>query len=87
MFISLARHGEHDGWEASMTVLGRVPEPELTVLVEGKILSLPKHNFTHPTYGTVMSMLDKELPCRLKPSAAAAASQDSQDSQGGDGAS
>jgi hypothetical protein len=66
IFISLARHGEHDGWESSMTVLGSVPEPELTALVEEKILTLPKHNFTHPTYGTVMSMLDTELPCRLR---------------------
>jgi cyclophilin family peptidyl-prolyl cis-trans isomerase len=65
VFISLAKHGEHDGWEASMTVLGVVPEPALSELVEQKILALPRHDFKHPTYGTVMSMLDKELPCRL----------------------
>ena len=62
LFISLARNGEHDGWESGMTVLGTVPEPALSELVEDKILALPKHNFTHPNYGTVMSMLDKELP-------------------------
>ena len=65
LFISLARRGEHDGWETGMTVLGSVPEPALTDLVEGKILALPKHDFKHPQFGTVMSMLNKELPCRL----------------------
>ena len=65
LFVSLARNGEHDGWETSMTVVGSVPEPELTELVEGRILSLPFHDFKHPVYGTVMSMLDAELPCRL----------------------
>ena len=48
-----------------MTIVGQVPEPELSALVEGAILARPKHNFTHPNYGTVMSMLDKELPCKL----------------------
>ena len=65
IFVSLARGAEHDGWEASMTILGSVPEPALTQLVEGALLAQKKHNFTHPTYGTVMSMLDVELPCRL----------------------
>ena len=65
LFISLAKNNEHDGWEASMTIVGQVPEPQLTEIVEGSILALPKHNFTHPNYGTVMSMLDKELPCKL----------------------
>lgn len=65
LFISLARNAEHDGWETGMTVLGSVPEPELTSLVEEKILALPKHIFTHPQYGTTMSMLDTELGCRL----------------------
>ena len=64
-YAVLAENGEHDGWETGMTVLGSVPEPALTDLVEGKILALPKHDFKHPQYGTVMSMLDKELPCRL----------------------
>jgi len=65
LFISLARGTEHDGWESGMTIVGRVPEPDLTDVVEGAVLALPKHDFTHPTYGTVMSMLDKELPCTL----------------------
>ena len=65
LFISLAKNGEHAGWETGMTVLGSVPEPALTELVEGKILSLPKHDFKHPQYGTVMSMLNTELPCKL----------------------
>ena len=65
LFVSLARGKEHDGWEQSMTIVGQVPEPELSALVEGAILARPKHNFTHPNYGTVMSMLDKELPCKL----------------------
>ena len=66
LFISLARNGEHDGWEQSMTVVGHVPEPELTTHVEEQLLKLPVHNFTHPQYGTVMSMLDKEIECRLR---------------------
>lgn len=67
LFISLARNGEHDGWEGGMTVIGHVLEPELTTIVEGQILALPKHNNTHPHYGVVMSMLDTEIPCQLKP--------------------
>ena len=66
LFISLAVHGEHQGWEGMMTTVGVVPEPELTDLVEGKILNLPKHNFTHPEFKTVMSMLDNEISCRLR---------------------
>lgn len=66
LFISLARGAEHDGWEQSMTVLGRVPDAELDSLVEGAILALPKHDFKHPQYGTVMSMLDKGLPLKLR---------------------
>ena len=50
---------------SGMTIVGSVPEPQLSDLVEATILSLPKHDFTHPQYGTVMSMLDKELPCQL----------------------
>ena len=61
VFISLAAH---PGWEASMTVVGRVSEAQLEQQI-GQILRLPRHNFTHPTYGTVMSMLDKKLPMRL----------------------
>ena len=52
LFISLARRGEHDGWEGSMTVLGSVAEADL-VPFEAKIMALPRHNFTHPDYGTV----------------------------------
>ena len=59
-------NGEHAGWEASMTVVGRVAEPTLAEIVEGKILALPKHDFTHPQYGTVMSMLNEPLSCRLQ---------------------
>ena len=65
LFISLARRGEHNGWETGMTIVGSVPEPQLSDLVEGSILALPKHDFKHPQYGTVMSMLNQELPCRL----------------------
>ena len=66
LFVSLARHGEHLGWEASMTIVGHVPEPALTALVEARVLSLPKHNFTHPKFGTLMSMLDRPLACHLR---------------------
>ena len=52
LFISLARRGEHDGWESGMTVLGNVAEVDL-VPFEAKIMALPRHNFTHPDYGTV----------------------------------
>ena len=50
------------------SVVGSVAEPALTELIDGCILVLPKHTFTHPQYGTVMSMLDTELQCRLKAS-------------------
>lgn len=43
LFISLARRGEHDGWERGFTVVGSVPEPELSTLIEDVILSLPRH--------------------------------------------
>ena len=66
VFVSLARRGEHAGWEGSMTVLGRVAEPALEAIVEGRILAMPIHDFTHPNYGTVMSMLDEPLPCQLR---------------------
>lgn len=66
VFISLARNNEHNGWETGMIVVGSVPEPQLTELVEKAILSKPYHDFTHPQYGTVMSMLDKEMPCVLR---------------------
>ena len=65
-FISLARNHEHEGWEASMTIVGTVPEPMLTELVEQAIMALPKYDFVHPEFGTVMSMLDPELPVRLR---------------------
>ena len=65
-FISLAQHGEHVDWESSMTVVGHVAEPGLSELVEGRILGLPRHNYTHPTFGTQMSMLDTELSCMLR---------------------
>ena len=41
LFISLARNNEHDGWEGGMTCIGRVLEPELSSLVEAKILPMP----------------------------------------------
>ena len=65
LFISLARNNEHDGWETGMTVIGHVPEPSLTHLQQ-VILQLPKHNFTHPQYGTVMSMLNEERELVLR---------------------
>jgi len=66
-FISLAPDLEHDSWSEGMTVVGTVEEPELTTLVEGALLALPRHNFTHPSYGTLMSMLDAPVGCRVKP--------------------
>ena len=45
---------EHNGWEGSMTVVGHVAEPGLTELIEGRVLSLPKHEFVHPDFGTKM---------------------------------
>ena len=48
LFVSLARGGEHDGWEVSMTIVGSVPPEALSSIVEDVILALPRHNFTHP---------------------------------------
>ena len=48
-----------------MSIVGHVAEPGLSELVEGRILGLPKHIFKHPDYGTEMSMLNQELPCRM----------------------
>ena len=64
LFVSMARNGEHDGWESGMTVVGRVLEPALTTLVEDVIMRMPTRNSMHPS-GVVMSMLASELPCRL----------------------
>ena len=66
LFISLAQNNEHDGWEKTMSIVGFVPEPAITEIVEKTILALPHHDFVHPDFGTVMSMLDKELPVVLK---------------------
>ena len=66
VFVSLARDGEHDGWEASMTVFGRVAEDDLARILEDKVLAKPIHSITHPQYGTVMSMLKTPLPCTLR---------------------
>ena len=64
LFISLARDGEHDGWEGGMTCIGRVLEPELSSLVEAKILPMPVKTSMHPS-GVKMTMLARELPCKL----------------------
>ena len=64
LFISLARDGEHDGWEGGMTCVGRVLEPELSSLVEAVILPMPVKTSMHPS-GVQMTMLAKELPYRL----------------------
>jgi len=64
LFISLAKNNEHDGWEGGMTCVGQVMEPALTSLVEGLILPMPVKTTMHPT-GVKMTMLAKELPCRL----------------------
>jgi hypothetical protein len=64
LFISLARNGEHDGWEGGMTCVGHVLEPALSSLIEGAVLQMPVLMSTHPT-GVKMSMLAKEIPCRL----------------------
>lgn len=63
IIISLA---EHRGWEGSMTVFGHLGEESLR-LVEA-IERLPIHNYVHPTYGTVMSMLNTPLGLTLAPS-------------------
>ena len=68
VFVSLARRGEHAGWEASMTVFGTVAEDDLARVFEQKILREPLKTVTHPTYGTVMSMLVTPRPCTLAPS-------------------
>jgi cyclophilin family peptidyl-prolyl cis-trans isomerase len=60
-FISL---GDHRGWEGSMTVFGQV-EPQIILQRVMPILERPHHNFKHPTFGTVMSMLDTPLAFRL----------------------
>ena len=65
IFVSLARNGEHDGWEVSMTIVGEMQEPTLSEF-ESKILALPKHTFTHPQYGTKMEMLNEKVPAQLK---------------------
>jgi hypothetical protein len=64
LFVSLARNGEHDGWEGGMTVVGRVEEPGLTEIAERRLLELPKRNSTHPS-GVIMSMLAAEIPVTL----------------------
>ena len=66
LFISLAENGEHSGWESSMTVVGHVGDDVIRAVVEGRILAMPKHDFTHPQYGTVMSMLTEPIPCQLR---------------------
>merc|ERR1719313_2593121 len=63
IILSLA---EHRGWDASMTVFGHLGEDSLR-LVEA-IERLPIHNYVHPTYGTVMSMLNTPLGLTLAPS-------------------
>ena len=47
-----------------MTCIGRVLEPELSSLVEAVILPMPVKTSMHPS-GVKMTMLAKELPCRL----------------------
>jgi len=61
VFISL---GEHAGWENSMTVVGEVAAQDLAQFVL-PILQLPHHNVKHPTFGTIMSMLDAPLPIQM----------------------
>jgi len=63
IILSLA---EHRGWEGSMTVFGHLGEESLRV-VEA-IDRLPMHNYVHPTYGTVMSMLNTPLSLTMAPS-------------------
>ena len=65
LFISLAKNGEHDGWEGGMTCIGAVLEPELSSLIEGAILPMPVKTNIHPS-GVKMTMLAKELPCQLR---------------------
>ena len=66
VFISLARHGEHESWSSSMTVVGHVPEDALRSQLEARVLALPKHTVKHRQFGTAMSMLDRDLPCSLR---------------------
>ncbi|PNW86299.1 hypothetical protein CHLRE_02g080850v5 [Chlamydomonas reinhardtii] len=52
---------DHESWGGSMTVWGDVADAASMAVVEAALL-LPYHDVKHPTFGTVMRMLDKQVP-------------------------
>ncbi|KAG2435334.1 hypothetical protein HXX76_007408 [Chlamydomonas incerta] len=52
---------DHEGWGGSMTVWGDVADAASMAVVEA-VLLLPYHEVKHPTFGTVMRMLDEQVP-------------------------
>ncbi|GFR49489.1 hypothetical protein Agub_g11428, partial [Astrephomene gubernaculifera] len=50
----------HPGWSSSMTVWGELADEPSMQVVEA-LLQLPYHEVRHPTYGTVMRMLDEQV--------------------------
>lgn len=52
---------DHETWGSSMTVWGSLADPESMEVVES-LLQLPYREVKHPTYGTVMRMLEHQVP-------------------------
>ncbi|KXZ42740.1 hypothetical protein GPECTOR_121g441 [Gonium pectorale] len=50
----------HPGWGSTMTVWGELADAASMAVVEA-LLALPYHDVKHPTYGTVMRMLDERV--------------------------
>ncbi|PNH03138.1 hypothetical protein TSOC_010845 [Tetrabaena socialis] len=61
---------DHVGWGDSMTVWGELDGPASMSVVEAA-LRLPYHDVKHPTFGTVMRMLDEQVPFLPLPETAA----------------
>ncbi|KAG2446794.1 hypothetical protein HYH02_008354 [Chlamydomonas schloesseri] len=55
---------DHESWGGSMTVWGDVADSASMSVVESALL-LPYHDVKHPTFGTVMRMLDEQVPFSL----------------------
>lgn len=62
LIISLA---DHPGWEGSMTVVGHLAPASIPIAEA--VVKRPIHNYVHPTFHTVMSMLNTALPLTLMP--------------------
>lgn len=77
-FINAMDHGT---WGSSMTVWGQVDEQGMTVV--SRLLGLPYHEVKHPTYGTVMRMLDNVV--EFTPLADKEGGQGQEHEQGGQG--